>query len=262
MKTELFGVRITNATNDKILEFIKNSLQRSKENYYIVTPNPEMIVLSQKNPDFKAALNNAKIALNDGVGLSLAARFLGKALSERSTGVDTMKRLCEMCNDWPITMGFLGGRDGVAEETAECLKKEYPRLQVVFTGEVWDESKIVLSAKGKGKSVKGKEKKPNQLAPFPFTLTPSIDLLFIAFGAPKQELWMAEHVGKIPVKVMMGVGGAFDYISGKVPRAPKLVQSVGLEWLFRLVVQPWRMKRQLALLEFVWMVIKEKFGEE
>lgn len=85
-----------------------------------------------------------------------------------------------------------------------------------------------------------------------------IDILFVAFGAPKQEFWISENLEKLPVKIAVGVGGAFDYISGKTPRAPGFIRNIGLEWLFRLIVQPWRIKRQVALLEFAWLVIKQK----
>jgi N-acetylglucosaminyldiphosphoundecaprenol N-acetyl-beta-D-mannosaminyltransferase len=90
----------------------------------------------------------------------------------------------------------------------------------------------------------------------------SIDILFVALGAPKQEFWINKNLDKIPVKVAIGVGGAFDYISGKTPRAPTFIRSVGLEWLFRLVVQPWRIKRQLALIEFIRLVVKEKLSQK
>ena len=86
----------------------------------------------------------------------------------------------------------------------------------------------------------------------------TIDILFVAFGAPKQEFWINENLNKIPVKIAIGVGGAFDHISGKVPRAPLIIRRLGMEWLFRLIVQPWRFKRQLALIEFIWLVLKER----
>jgi len=88
----------------------------------------------------------------------------------------------------------------------------------------------------------------------------SIDLLFVAYGFPKQEEWMAEHIHNLPVQVMMGVGGAFDYISGQVPRAPRFLRKLGLEWLFRLAVQPWRLKRQLALFDFAFLVLKKRLS--
>lgn len=228
VKKNILGVDITDATKENILEYIVTSVEKLQKPYYIVTPNPEMIVLSSKNSAFQQVLNNAKLALNDGVGVGFAARFMGKPLKERFTGVELVEKLCEKVNDWPITVGFLGAGHGVAEGASECLKQKYPKLKVVFAQSEWDNS------------------------------TKPIDILFVAFGFPKQELWMASHPGKIPVKVMAGVGGAFDYISGKVPRAPKLIRSIGMEWLFRLIVQPWRIKRQLALVVFIWMVIKER----
>ena len=85
-----------------------------------------------------------------------------------------------------------------------------------------------------------------------------MDILFVAFGFPKQEQWIAENLDKIPVKVAMGVGGAFDYISGNVPRSPVFIRKLGLEWLFRLIIQPWRLKRQLALFKFIYLVLREK----
>lgn len=85
-----------------------------------------------------------------------------------------------------------------------------------------------------------------------------IDILFVAFGSPKQEIWIAENLDKLPVRVAIGVGGAFDFVSGKVKRAPVWVRKIGLEWLFRLILQPWRIKRQLRLFKFVFLVLGEK----
>ena len=230
VKNELFGVGITSATKENILEFIIKSIEKKEKPYYIVTPNPEMIVLASKNLEFRKVLNNARIASNDGVGLAIAGQILGNPLTERTTGVDLMENLCKRVADWPITVGFLGGGPGVAEMASECLKQKYPGLKVSFAREETNQQEKI----------------------------PATDILFVALGAPKQEFWMSEHLGKIPVRVMMGVGGAFDYISGKVPRAPRLVRSFGFEWLFRLFIQPWRWRRQLALIAFMWMVVKEK----
>lgn len=85
-----------------------------------------------------------------------------------------------------------------------------------------------------------------------------VDILFVAFGSPKQELWIAKNLKNIPATVSIGVGGAFDFVSGKVPRSPKILRKLGLEWLFRLIIQPWRIKRQLSLITFVFLVLKEK----
>src|SRR5579864_2025430 len=109
VKTTLFGVGITNEKEKDILEYIVKTVEISNENFYIVTPNPEMIVFSSKNSDFKIALNQAQIALCDGVGLWWGSYALGYALKQRITGVDFMKSLCEKVSKKPITVGFLGG---------------------------------------------------------------------------------------------------------------------------------------------------------
>ena len=251
IKNSLFGVGVTNETRDSILEYLIDFIENSSENCYVVTPNPEMIVFSQKNPDFKNILNQAQIALCDGVGLWLAGKILGKPFQQRITGVDFMEKLCEKVAEKPITIGFLGGREGVAELTAKCLKAKYPGLKVVFTGSEWNEKSKVKNQNLENETTDDQRQ---------------IDILFVAFGFPKQEQWMFEHldeihgIHKIPVRVMMGVGGSFDYMSGKIPRAPEFIRVIGLEWLYRLIRQPWRWKRQFALIQFVWLVIKEKSG--
>lgn len=235
-KSFLLGVGITHSTEDKIVAYVINSVQKKQENYYIVTPNPEMIVFANHDERFKTILNQARIALADGVGLLWGSKFLGHPLKARVSGTDFVDVLCKKIAEKPLTVGFLGGREGVAEETAKCLQKKYPGLQVLFASDEWG-SKLHRSPK---------------------LLKQPIDVLFIAFGFPKQEEWMASHVGKVPVKVMIGVGGAFDYISGRVPRAPVWVRQLGFEWFFRLIVQPWRLKRQLSLIEFMLLILKEK----
>ncbi|MEN9407420.1 MAG: hypothetical protein RLZZ455_636 [Candidatus Parcubacteria bacterium] len=241
-KKNILGIAVTDAKSDDILQYITRSLEDTVESYYIVTPNPEMIVFAGKSPSFKKILNQAQIALPDGIGVTIAARILGKGVRERVSGTDLMESLCAKVAKKPITVGFLGGKDRVAEKTVECLLRKYPGLNVVFIAEEWgDEGFRNMQAISNVKS-----QIPN-----------SVDILFVAFGFPKQEEWMANHLGKIPVRIMMGVGGAFDYLSGKVPRAPFFLRAIGLEWLFRLFVQPWRWRRQLSLISFFMIAGKE-----
>ena len=129
-------------------------------------------------------------------------------------------------------MGFLGAGPSVAVKTAECLEKKYKGLKISMVSQEWSEE------------LKSKK----------------TDILFVAFGSPKQEIWIAENLNQLPAKVVIGVGGAFDFISGKVRRAPVFIRQLGLEWLFRLIIQPWRIKRQLKLLTFIDLVLKEKFS--
>lgn len=238
-KNYLLGVAITNEREESILEYLFTSLKKEPEKYFITTPNPEILVYANTHPDYKKILNAAKIALPDGVGLFLGSALVGHTLKERITGVDFMEEICKRSAGRTLSIGLLGGRGGVADKAAECLKIKYPWLNVVFVGEEW-----VTNSKFKVQNSKLK-----------------IDILFVAFGHPKQEEWISENLHKLPVKIAMGVGGAFDYISGNVTRAPFMVRAIGFEWLYRLIKQPWRWHRQLALIKFIWLVLKEFFQQ-
>jgi len=279
-KKNILGVGVTDTSKNEILEYIVKNLENFKKKLFVVTPNPEFLVLASKNKTFRDVLNKADLALIDGVGIMIAGRVLGRPLKERFSGVDLVESLCKRVAEKPITVGFLGGRGGVAELTAECLQKKYPKLKIAFVGEEWnsdlfgrqphiaDDARKTLLGVGPYFSSLNKSRHQTKTQPTfnssasgqapSFINGNGIDILFVAFGAPKQEFWINENLGKIPVKIAIGVGGAFDYLSGKTPRAPSFVRSIGLEWLFRLINQPWRIKRQLALFEFIYLVFKEK----
>lgn len=234
---ELFGVKVTTSSEGSILKYIESKLEDSKSKTFITTPNPEIIMYARRHPEFMKILNSADIALPDGVGVSMAASLTHKGKMTRITGVDFMERLCEKVSNSAIqnsksvvSIGLFGGVPGIAEFTAECLKKKYSGLVVSYASDTW---------------------KPHELK------SKQVDILFVAMGFPKQEKWIYENLEKIPAKIVMGVGGSFDFISGKVGRAPKTVRNFGLEWLFRLVRQPWRLKRQLALVGFILLTLKE-----
>lgn len=193
------------------------------------------------------------------------------------TGTDFMEALCKVAAEKGFTAGFLGGKEGVAKKTAECLRKKYPKLKVVFTesgGEVSYEGQWSGSFDHKAPRARPDRSLRVGFAPYdnsviqsglretaPVALIgsnfaiPSVDILFVAFGHIKQEKWIAKNLDKIPAHVAMGVGGAFDYLSGGVSRAPKLMRDLGLEWLFRLIVQPWRIGRQLSLFRYLWLIV-------
>ena len=230
-KKNLLGIGFTDEKLQDVLEYLDKILQKKEKKYFVVTPNPELLVIANKNFEYKKVLNDADLALIDGVGVIIAGKILGKPLKNKISGVDFVKSVCEYVAEKPITVGFLGAGPGVAELTAECLRKKYPGLKVAFSAQEWDELSLGKSA----------------------------DILFVAFGSPKQEIWIKNNLKDLPVTVAVGVGGAFDIISGKVMRAPGFIRSLGLEWLFRLAVQPWRIKRQLRLLKFMYLVLREKF---
>ena len=238
-KKNILKIGISDATKLEILEYILKGLGNTAKKYFIVTPNPEILMLALKDMYYKKILNSAKLALPDGVGVMIAGKILNKELREKITGVDLVESLCRAVEEKPITVGFLGAGLAVAEQTTECLKKKLPSLKVVFAASGNPDDKTVALVKDSKKE---------------------IDILFVAFGSPKQEIWIYENLDKLPVKIAIGVGGAFDLISGKIKRAPLWIQKAGFEWLFRLINQPWRAKRQLALIKFIFLVLKEKFN--
>ncbi len=232
MKKDVLGVKIDDVSIDEVVEIVEKWL-KVKGKHYIVTPNPEIVVMAQKDLELKRVINQADLAIPDGIGLKLSGDIVCI-----SPGIDVMEELVKLAVENGFTTGFLGSRDRVAQKAAERLKEIYPNLKVVF-------------------AESGGEVDENGIATSPLTTRndKSVDILFVAFGPPKQEKWIAKNLPKLNVKVAMGVGGAFDYLSGEVPRAPKLLRNLGFEWLFRLIIQPWRIKRQLALLKYLLLIM-------
>lgn len=212
------------------LEYLTKKAEKGDKKTFVVTINPEIVMLALKDPEYEKVLNSSDLALADGVGVLWAGKIFGKRFNGRVHGVDLVNGLVKEVSEKPITVGFLGGKENVAQNTADCLKKKYPDLKVAYALEEWPKGSKDLRS----------------------------DVLFVAFGSPKQEKWIFENMNEIDAKVFIGVGGAFDFISGKVMRAPIFVRRLGLEWLFRLMIQPWRIRRQFALVRFVLVVIKEK----
>lgn len=234
MKKDILGIKIDDVNIDQAVEIVEGWLKKGGK-HYIVTPNPEIVMMAQKDLELKKIINKADLSVPDGIGLKLSG-----CLVYHTPGIDLMEELIKLAADWGFTVGFLGGRDRIAKKAAECLRSRYPNLMVSFTyGDVEvDEGGIVINDER-------------------LTL-PKADLLFVAFGPPKQEKWVAKNLPKVNVKIAMVVGGAFDYLSGQVPRAPKWLRNLGFEWLFRLIVQSWRIKRQLALIHFVLKMLYVK----
>lgn len=232
MEVNILGVKVDDVDMEQALETVHGWLSK-KEKKYIVTPNPEIIVSANQDIQYKTILNNANLSIPDGVGLKLSGK-----IKNHIPGVDFMEELIKHCSDWGATVGLLGGASGVAEKAAECLRKKYPGVKIIFA-----ESGGEVNEEGKLRKLSKKLKLLN------------CDILFVAFGPPKQEKWIARNLKTLDVKVAMSVGGSLDYISGALPRAPVILRKFGLEWLFRLIIQPWRIKRQLALIKYLFMLL-------
>lgn len=276
---KILGVVINTNPEREILEYITKSLRGSSQKLKIFTPNPELIMIARRDLSYQNVLNSAQVSLPDGVGVVWAARKHGKRLQGRITGVSFMEKLCKECARMGLSIGLLGGQAGVAEKVAECLVAKYPELKINYIAQEWDQDGFARAQELRIKNQEAKVKKESekshdsssiihdslegkkfQTAQAENTKKQSehIDIFFVAFGSPKQEKWIAEHLQEIPAGAVMGVGGAFDFISGRVNRAPHFIQAAGLEWLYRLIRQPWRWKRQLALPQFAFLVMTQK----
>lgn len=229
MRVEILGIRIDDVSLSQAVSIVVKWLQEDGQ-HYIVTPNPEFIVTAQNDLDFQEILNKADLAIPDGVGLKITGR-----IKNITTGVDLMEALCQKAAKSGWKIGLIGGRGGVVGRTSKKLKEKYFGLKVVYAEN--------------GPEISSKEDTLNTKY-----LIPNTDLLFVALGMGKQEKFIYENLDKLHTKVAMGVGGAFDYISGNVKRAPVWIRKLGCEWLFRLIIQPWRIKRQINLLKFIFLV--------
>ena len=231
----LLGVRVSNVDVPESLTIIEGLIE-SDTPHQVVTVNTEFVMAAQTDADFKAIINATALALPDGVGILWAARFLGHPLKKRVTGVDTVQRVAELAARKGYRLFLLGAAEGVADLCAQRLSNQYPNLQIVGT---YSGSPAVEEEDGILALVK--QAKP--------------DILFVAYGAPQQDKWIARNLARLGVPLAMGVGGAFDFIAGAAVRAPRWMQRLGLEWLHRLYREPWRWRRMLALPRFVGLVI-------
>ena len=191
---------------------------------HVMTPNNEMLVEGTRNPEVLKVMQGTALNLPDSTGVVWAARRQGTPLKERVTGVDTVLTLMGAI-DAEHTVFFLGAAPGVAEKAAEYLTFQFPRLRVVGT----------FAGSPKEEDAPGIIQKIN---------ASGARILLVAYGAPKQDLWIHKHLKELShVQIAMGVGGTFDFFAGVRKRAPLFLRRVGLEWLWRLILEPSRWKR-------------------
>ncbi len=252
--------------------------QREVNPFIIFTPNPEIIVYAQKDKYFMQIVNSAQINIADGSGVVWAVRKLYGRKIESISGVDLMLELAKMAAKMGFRIGLIGGRVGVAVEAFECLRQSYPNLNG------WAEEGPEIQIRNSKLEIRNpKYKKENKQwnngtmeqsreeltdrAIHHITkkiIEEKTDIVFVAMGFPKQE-YLIERLKEAKFQrfkesrplVIMAVGGAFDYISGRVPRAPVWMRDKGGEWLFRLVREPWRLSRQIKGAEFFYKVLRQ-----
>jgi N-acetylglucosaminyldiphosphoundecaprenol N-acetyl-beta-D-mannosaminyltransferase len=247
----VLGVRVDtmNSTEarDKMRVFLTSGQHK------IFTPNPEMLVKARQDKYFREVLNDGDLNLCDGFGLSVFAK------TERLPGVDFMFEICRLAAGEGRGVYLLGsGSDEVARRTSDELRKKFSALKIAGFGKGPD---IHESKEGDYKLLI--DEVNNQTVVEKINAA-NPEILFVAFGMGKQEKWIHENMSKLPsVKIAMGVGGSFDYIAGIVPRAPLFLRKIGLEWLYRLIRQPNRLRRIWnATAVFTYHALKDKYDHK
>jgi len=234
----ILGIPVHNITFAETIESI-DSFIRAKTPKQICTVNPEFVMTAQQDEEFKTILANADLCLPDGVGIVWAARWLKTPLRERVTGSDLVPMIAAEAEQHGWKLFFLGAGEGVASHAAQILRARHPNLKIVGTHA-------------------GSPRPEDDTESIRLIQQAQPDILFVAYGAPAQDKWIQRNRERVGIPVMMGVGGSFDFITGVATRAPRWMQAIGLEWLHRLIQQPWRWKRMLALPRFVVRVLLQK----
>lgn len=237
MRIDVMGVGFDSLTlKESVTEALR--LISERRSAYVVTPNPEIVMMCRADGAVMDAVQNADLVLPDGIGVVYGAKILGTPLKQKVPGIDFVQSLMGELSQTGGRAFLLGSKPGVAEMAAETLRNRYPGLTICGTqdGYFKDDAPVIAAIN---------EAKP--------------DLLFVCLGAPKQELWMQHNASKLNVGIMAGLGGSLDVFAGTVKRAPKLFQKLGLEWFYRLMKEPWRIGRMMQLPKFLFATIKERF---
>lgn len=245
MNNVLLGVPVRPETKRSILEKIKKYIQKPDGFFQVVSLNPEILVQAQTNEEYKKILATAQIQICDGFGIVLASQILNIDVGERVTGVDLMEELVKLSSYLDCRIALIGGKTNLANRLAECYNEKFHVRNFIGMEGFHDILNPTAAETDKVFSI---------VADF----TPQI--ILASFGSPAQELWFQRNAEKLQGIVCVGVGGAFNYLSGEIARPPKLVRQIGLEWFFRLLREPWRWRRQLRLFKFLYLVLKQKIN--
>ncbi|WP_017380222.1 WecB/TagA/CpsF family glycosyltransferase [Paenisporosarcina sp. TG-14] len=236
MKENIMGVDVTTLNEQQLMSHIEDDIKRFQK-VRIVAINPEKIMMAEQDLNLRQLLNESTYQIPDGIGVSIASKLSGGIVKGRVTGIGMMGNLLALANknEWKIFM--YGAKPEIVNQAAQNIQKKYPKLIISGTldGYVNDTQLIMKTI--------------NEVQPH---------ILFVALGSPKQELFIKNNMEQLHVNVFQGVGGSFDVFSGHVKRAPELFLKTGTEWLYRLIKQPSRIKRQWALPMFLAKVVTSR----
>ena len=236
-KVNVLDIRFSNISDEELLNVLTGAF-KSDSNLRIVTPNPEIVMAANKSDDLKEMINNSTLVLKDGIGIKIAEKLKGIEGEKRQTGIETLERLLEIANENGYSVYFVGAKDEILQKAIVNIKSKFPNIVVkgqhngYFKDGSPEEEQILKDIE---------EKKP--------------DLLIAAMGFPKQEIFLTKTEAP---KVSIACGGSLDVMSGEVKRAPRWMQKVGLEWFYRLIKDPGRIKRQIVIPVFLWKIVFTK----
>lgn len=246
-KINILGMEIDNVTFEDVIQKVIDKVETNTLSY-VVTPNVDHIISIQKDESLKTIYKNAFLVLPDGVPLLWAARFLGTPFKEKISGADLFPEICRLAEEKEYKIFLLGGLENVARKAAMVLRKRYPQIKIVgtytppfgFENDEDESNRIVLMIRNV---------KPN--------------ILFIGCGAPKSEKWIWKYKDIIRVPLIFSVGGTFDFVSGRIKRAPRWMQKIGLEWFWRLYQEPKRLWRRYLIndMPFFWLILKQRLSQ-
>ena len=238
MKTNVLGINFDVIDGDSVIKKIFDVIENKEGKCFIVTANPEIVMLAQKDLELNKIINKADLVLPDGIGIVLASKLNKIKINKRITGYDLVQKIFSMSKDKNFSVYFLGGEENIVTKAKKNMGYKFDSLKIVGinNGFFSDEIKVV--------------RKINLLKP---------DILLIGMGAPKQEKFIFKYKEIINAKIFIGVGGSFDVMAGKVKRAPKIFIDLNLEWLYRFMQEPRRFFRLMALPKFLFKVMLKKF---
>ncbi len=240
MKINIRGVNFDNLTLNETVELILSRLKKGEQTA-VYTPNSEIVQACIEDNSLYDVINSAEVICPDGIGVIKAAKILKTPLKEKVAGIEVGEALLSALADGSKSIFFLGGKPGIAELAAEEITKKYPGIRIVGTNDGYfkkegEENTAVIAKINESRA----------------------DVLFVCLGAPAQEKWICANRAKLDATVMLGLGGSLDGYAGVVKRAPRVFIKLGLEWFYRLLCEPWRLKRMMKLPKFYFGTIRYK----
>jgi N-acetylglucosaminyldiphosphoundecaprenol N-acetyl-beta-D-mannosaminyltransferase len=229
----ILGIDVTALDYEGIINEIDQVI-RNNEKANVIAVNPEKFIAMEKSPELKELISDATFKIPDGIGVILASKLKGGQIRSRVTGVDLLVEILKLADINRYKVFLYGGKPEVVSRTKEVINEDYSGVQVVGYSDGYqkDQESLIKQINDSGAQI-----------------------IFVALGSPKQELWIKENMARLNVNIYQGVGGSFDVLSGNVQRAPELFRKTGTEWFYRLATQPSRFRRQLALPRFLLKVL-------